>query len=65
MSPGASVCALCVLQGRLAVDGGKLTISGISLSDSGMYQCVARNEHGAVHASAELKVAGKQLCFSF
>uniref|UniRef100_A0A671Z276 Contactin-4-like n=1 Tax=Sparus aurata TaxID=8175 RepID=A0A671Z276_SPAAU len=26
------------------------------LSDSGMYQCVADNEHGALYASAELKV---------
>uniref|UniRef100_A0A673C4D5 Contactin 4 n=1 Tax=Sphaeramia orbicularis TaxID=375764 RepID=A0A673C4D5_9TELE len=26
------------------------------LSDSGMYQCVAENEHGSVYASAELKV---------
>ncbi|XP_075869502.1 contactin-3 [Nelusetta ayraudi] len=43
--------------GRLALDGGRLTLSGIGLSDSGMYQCVAHNELGAVHASAELKVA--------
>lgn len=42
------------------MDTGKLTISRISLSDSGMYQCVAENEHGAVYASAELKVVGKQ-----
>lgn len=62
------VMSVCVLQGRLALDGGRLTLSGIGLSDSGMYQCVARNELGAVHASAELKVAGEQrlyllLCF--
>lgn len=43
------------------MEAGRLTISRISLSDSGMYQCVAENEHGAVYASAELKVIGKQL----
>uniref|UniRef100_A0A7N8YPN7 Contactin-4-like n=1 Tax=Mastacembelus armatus TaxID=205130 RepID=A0A7N8YPN7_9TELE len=43
-------------EGRLHVEAGRLTISRISLLDSGMYQCVAENEHGAVYASAELKV---------
>nr|XP_020448607.1 contactin-4-like [Monopterus albus]XP_020448608.1 contactin-4-like [Monopterus albus] len=43
-------------EGRIHVEAGRLTISRISLSDSGMYQCVADNEHGAVYASAELKV---------
>uniref|UniRef100_A0A3Q3N4W9 Contactin-4-like n=1 Tax=Mastacembelus armatus TaxID=205130 RepID=A0A3Q3N4W9_9TELE len=42
--------------GQLHVEAGRLTISRISLLDSGMYQCVAENEHGAVYASAELKV---------
>uniref|UniRef100_A0A7N6AA63 Contactin 4 n=1 Tax=Anabas testudineus TaxID=64144 RepID=A0A7N6AA63_ANATE len=28
----------------------------ISLLDAGMYQCVSENEHGAIYASAELKV---------
>lgn len=46
------------------MDTGRLTISRISLSDSGMYQCVAENEHGAVYASAELKVVGKQCILS-
>ncbi|XP_074501928.1 contactin-4 isoform X1 [Sebastes fasciatus] len=43
-------------EGRIHVDAGRLTISRISLLDSGMYQCVAESEHGAVYASAELKV---------
>ncbi|XP_053285471.1 contactin-4 [Pleuronectes platessa] len=43
-------------EGRIHVEAGRLTISRISLSDSGMYQCVSENEHGAVYASAELKV---------
>uniref|UniRef100_A0A3B4XPY5 Ig-like domain-containing protein n=1 Tax=Seriola lalandi dorsalis TaxID=1841481 RepID=A0A3B4XPY5_SERLL len=45
-------------QGRIHVEAGRLTISRISLLDSGMYQCVAENEHGAVYASSELKVVG-------
>ncbi|XP_037346353.2 contactin-4 [Pungitius pungitius] len=43
-------------QGRIHVEASRLTISKISLSDSGMYQCVAESEHSAVYASAELKV---------
>nr|XP_040060354.1 contactin-4 [Gasterosteus aculeatus aculeatus] len=43
-------------EGRIHVEASRLTISRISLSDSGMYQCVAESEHGAVYASAELKV---------
>nr|XP_015815441.2 contactin-4 [Nothobranchius furzeri] len=42
--------------GRVHVEAGRLTISKITLSDSGMYQCVAENEYGSVYASAELKV---------
>lgn len=49
------------LQGRIHMEAGKLTIIRISLLDSGMYQCVAHNEHGSVYASAELKVVGKQM----
>ncbi|XP_029288438.1 contactin-4 isoform X2 [Cottoperca gobio] len=41
---------------RIHVEAGRLTISRINLLDSGMYQCVAETEHGAVYASAELKV---------
>lgn len=41
------------------MEGGTLTISRISLLDAGMYQCVSENEHGAIYASAELKVVGK------
>ncbi|TNN31984.1 Contactin-3 [Liparis tanakae] len=47
-------------EGRIHVEAGRLTISRISVLDSGMYQCVAESEHGAVYASAELKVVGKQ-----
>ncbi|XP_043978218.1 contactin-4 [Gambusia affinis] len=41
---------------RVHIEAGRLTISTIRLSDSGMYQCVAENEYGSLYASAELKV---------
>uniref|UniRef100_A0A8C0HRZ8 Contactin 4 n=1 Tax=Buteo japonicus TaxID=224669 RepID=A0A8C0HRZ8_9AVES len=41
------------------VEQGSLTITNVSLSDAGMYQCVAENRHGIIFASAELSVIGK------
>lgn len=38
---------------------GALTISRLTLSDTGMYQCVAGNKHGEVYSNAELRVIGK------
>ncbi|XP_056157520.1 contactin-4 [Lampris incognitus] len=52
------------LKGRVHVDGGRLAISRISLTDSGMYQCLAENEHGAIYASAELKVVASSPDFT-
>ncbi|KAI4874176.1 hypothetical protein NFI96_008502 [Prochilodus magdalenae] len=49
---------------RVRVNGGKLTISKVNLEDSGMYQCLAKNEHGVVYASAELKVVASPPDFS-
>nr|XP_030139305.3 contactin-4 isoform X1 [Taeniopygia guttata]XP_030139306.3 contactin-4 isoform X1 [Taeniopygia guttata] len=43
-------------QGRLQLEQGSLTIPNVSLSDAGMYQCVAENRHGVIFASAELSV---------
>lgn len=48
-------------QDRILVEGGRLAIPRINLLDSGMYQCLAENEHGAIYASAELKVVGKRV----
>lgn len=39
---------------------GALSISSLTLSDTGMYQCIAENRHGRVFANAELKVIGKE-----
>ncbi|KAM8867425.1 contactin-3 isoform 2-T2 [Synchiropus picturatus] len=47
---------LLAAEGRIQVNAGRLTISRISQLDSGMYQCVADNQHGSIFASAELKV---------
>ncbi|RLV99693.1 hypothetical protein DV515_00009550 [Chloebia gouldiae] len=49
------VCS-AVPQGRLQLEQGSLTIPNVSLSDAGMYQCVAENRHGVIFASAELSV---------
>ncbi|PKU33944.1 hypothetical protein llap_15752 [Limosa lapponica baueri] len=46
-------------QGRVQLEQGSLTITNVSLSDAGMYQCVAENRHGIIFASAELSVIGK------
>ncbi|XP_031461452.1 contactin-4 [Phasianus colchicus] len=43
-------------QGRVQIEQGSLTIRNVSLSDAGMYQCVAENRHGTIFASAELSV---------
>lgn len=46
-------------QGRVQLEQGSLTIPNVSLSDAGMYQCVAENRHGVIFASAELSVIGE------
>ncbi|XP_076870175.1 contactin-4 [Brachyhypopomus gauderio] len=53
-----------VSQDRISIEGGKLTVSRVNLDDSGMYQCLAQNEQGAIYASAELKVVASPPDFS-
>uniref|UniRef100_A0A8C8H381 Contactin-3 n=1 Tax=Oncorhynchus tshawytscha TaxID=74940 RepID=A0A8C8H381_ONCTS len=53
-----------VLEDRILVEGGRLAVPRINLLDSGMYQCLAENEHGAIYASAELKVVASSPDFS-
>uniref|UniRef100_A0AAY4CNS6 Contactin 2 n=1 Tax=Denticeps clupeoides TaxID=299321 RepID=A0AAY4CNS6_9TELE len=43
-------------QDRVDVSSGSLRISNLALEDSGMYQCVAENKHGAIYSNAELRV---------
>ncbi|XP_057673315.1 contactin-4 isoform X2 [Corythoichthys intestinalis] len=47
---------LDLTEGRIQVNNGILTISGLSLADIGTYQCVAENKHGRVFTNAELQV---------
>ncbi|XP_014802212.1 PREDICTED: contactin-4 [Calidris pugnax] len=51
-------------QGRVQLEQGSLTIRNVSLSDAGMYQCVAENRHGVIFASAELSVIAVSPDFS-
>ncbi|KAI3369536.1 hypothetical protein L3Q82_007746 [Scortum barcoo] len=41
---------------RIQVANGALSISRLTLSDTGMYQCVAGNKHGEVYSNTELRV---------
>ncbi|XP_077429418.1 contactin-4-like isoform X1 [Vanacampus margaritifer] len=41
---------------RIQVSNGALLISRLTLSDTGMYQCVAGNKYGEVYSNAELRV---------
>ncbi|CAL8403311.1 unnamed protein product [Arctogadus glacialis] len=50
---------------RVHIEDGRLGIASVSLTDSGMYQCLAENEHGAIYASAELKVVASAPDFSW
>ncbi|KAL0978657.1 hypothetical protein UPYG_G00173550 [Umbra pygmaea] len=44
------------MEERIQVANGALSINGLTLSDIGMYQCVAGNKHGEVYSNAELRV---------
>ncbi|CAH7173454.1 Cntn3 [Phodopus roborovskii] len=45
-----------VLEERIQIENGALTISNLNVTDSGMFQCIAENKHGLIYSSAELKV---------
>uniref|UniRef100_A0A8D0DX39 Contactin 4 n=1 Tax=Salvator merianae TaxID=96440 RepID=A0A8D0DX39_SALMN len=47
---------LLIPQERIQIEHGTLNITNVNLSDTGMYQCVAENRHGAIYVSAELSV---------
>uniref|UniRef100_A0A8C6P3X7 Contactin 4 n=1 Tax=Nothobranchius furzeri TaxID=105023 RepID=A0A8C6P3X7_NOTFU len=44
------------VRSRIQVANEVLSISRLTLSDTGMYQCVAGNKHGEVYSNAELRV---------
>lgn len=41
------------------MEDGVLSVSVLTLSDAGMYQCVAENKHGVIYFAAELMVLGR------
>ncbi|XP_013871250.1 contactin-4 isoform X1 [Austrofundulus limnaeus] len=47
---------LDLMEDRVQVNNGVLTISSLNLADIGMYQCVAENKHGRIFTNAELRV---------
>ncbi|XP_040851009.1 contactin-3 [Ochotona curzoniae] len=53
-----------VLEERIQIENGALTISNLNVTDSGMFQCLAENKHGLVYSSAELKVIASAPDFS-
>uniref|UniRef100_A0A3Q3WSF6 Uncharacterized protein n=1 Tax=Mola mola TaxID=94237 RepID=A0A3Q3WSF6_MOLML len=48
---------------RIHVEDGVLSVSALTLSDAGMYQCVAENKHGVIYFAAELMVLGRMAFF--
>uniref|UniRef100_A0A7N9CNU0 Contactin 3 n=1 Tax=Macaca fascicularis TaxID=9541 RepID=A0A7N9CNU0_MACFA len=56
--------AALVLEERIQIENGALTITNLSVTDSGMFQCIAENKHGLVYSSAELKVVASAPDFS-
>uniref|UniRef100_A0A4W6C5Q8 Contactin 3a, tandem duplicate 2 n=1 Tax=Lates calcarifer TaxID=8187 RepID=A0A4W6C5Q8_LATCA len=42
---------------RIHVEDGVLSVSVLTLSDAGMYQCVAENKHGIIYFAAELMIS--------
>uniref|UniRef100_A0A8C3YSP2 Contactin-3 n=1 Tax=Catagonus wagneri TaxID=51154 RepID=A0A8C3YSP2_9CETA len=53
-----------VLEERIQIENGALTISNLNVTDSGMFQCIAENKHGLIYSSAELKVVASAPDFS-
>ncbi|XP_069793097.1 contactin-4-like isoform X3 [Narcine bancroftii] len=53
-----------IMEERIQLEKGALTIPAVNLSDSGMYQCVAENKHGVIYLSAELRIMASSPDFS-
>uniref|UniRef100_A0A7N4PUK0 Contactin 3 n=1 Tax=Sarcophilus harrisii TaxID=9305 RepID=A0A7N4PUK0_SARHA len=53
-----------VIEERVQLENGALSISFLNVNDSGMYQCIAENKHGLIYSSAELKVVASAPDFS-
>ncbi|XP_017682535.1 PREDICTED: contactin-6 isoform X1 [Lepidothrix coronata] len=53
-----------VSEERIQIENGTLIIPVLNMSDSGLYQCVAENQHDTIYASAELRVMAAAPDFS-
>uniref|UniRef100_A0A8C3VNW5 Contactin-5 n=1 Tax=Catagonus wagneri TaxID=51154 RepID=A0A8C3VNW5_9CETA len=53
-----------LLQSRIEMVNGVLTIHNVNQSDAGMYQCLAENKYGVIYASAELKILASAPTFA-
>ncbi|XP_032989135.1 contactin-3 isoform X4 [Rhinolophus ferrumequinum] len=53
-----------VLEERIQIENGALTIANLSVADSGTFQCIAENKHGLASSSARLKVVASAPDFS-
>ncbi|XP_070247561.1 contactin-3 isoform X2 [Myotis yumanensis] len=53
-----------VLEERIQLENGALSIVNLSVADAGMFQCVAENKHGLAYSSAELRVLASAPDFS-
>lgn len=43
----------------LQLDRKEMRFRSLTFEDSGMYQCIAENDHGLIYANAELRVFGE------
>uniref|UniRef100_A0A8C8VMV4 Contactin-3 n=1 Tax=Pelusios castaneus TaxID=367368 RepID=A0A8C8VMV4_9SAUR len=51
-------------EGRIQTESDALIITNLSLTDAGIYQCIAENKHGVIYSSAELRVVASAPDFS-
>lgn len=51
--------------GHMYMKGHEVRFSRLGFEDSGMYQCVAENRHGVIHANAELRVFASAPSFQY
>ena len=57
-------CTNCYIMNDVEANTSVLTVSRVSLSDTGEYTCFVINEHGNDSATAQLQVLSK-LCYTF
>ena len=56
---------LCLHSDRIIVDGSKLHLRHVNLTDGGVYQCAAENRYGMIVSATWVQVKGKNMCTYF